>query len=113
MKKLVVSLIGLVAASTPLIVAAQVTLTNPLGETDPRIIIARVIQGALSVSGSIALLMFIYGGVLWLTSAGKSEQVTKGKNILIWAVLGIVVIAGAYVAVAAIFNAVLAGNVNG
>lgn len=113
MKKLAVLIVTAISAWTPLIVLAQVTLTNPLGETDPRLIIARVIQGALSISGSIALLMFIYGGILWLTSAGKTEQVTKGKNVLLWAVLGIVVIASAYVAVGAIFNAISSGNVSG
>ena len=95
----------------PQISKAQVTITNPLGESDPRLIIARVIQGALSISGSIALLMFVYGGVLWLTSMGVSGQVEKGKNILIWATLGIIVIASAYVAVTAIFNALITGSV--
>jgi len=91
---------------------STVTLTNPLGESDPRVIIARVIQGALSISGSLALLMFVYGGILWLTSMGKSEQVDQGRKILIWATLGIIVIAGAYVAVTAIFNAITTGSVS-
>ena len=101
-------LISLVPAT-----ASAATLPNPLGTTDVRLIIANVINGALSISGSIALLMFIYGGFLWLTAMGKPEAVDKGKKVLIWATLGIIVIASAYVVTNAIFNALLTGSVTG
>ena len=89
------------AASTPLI--------NPLGETDVRLIFARVISAALSIVGSFALLMFIYGGVLWMTSRGDSKQVTKGKDTITWAILGLVIIFASY----AIVNAVILGVTTG
>ena len=95
----------------PYIAQAQVTLTNPLGENDVRVIIGTVISGALSVAGTLALLMFVYGGILWLTDMGKGDQVKKGKDILVWATLGIILIAGAYVLTDAIFSAVLTGSV--
>ncbi len=91
---------------------AQVNLTNPLGETDVRIIIARLINGFLGISGSLALVMFIYGGILWMTAMGNDTRLKKGKDTLIWAILGILVIASAYVATNAIFNAVLTGSVS-
>lgn len=113
MKRLWTYLIVLSAGILPGSALAQVTITNPLGETDPRVIVARVIQGALSVSGTIALLMFVYGGILWMTDMGKGEQVKKGKDIMVWAVLGIIVIASAYVITTAIFNALATGSVEG
>lgn len=67
-------------------------LPNPLGETDPSIIIGRVIQGILGVVGSIALVMFIYGGFTWMTASGNTEKVTKGKDIILWSILGLIVI---------------------
>ncbi len=97
----------------PYVAFAQVTIVNPLGESDVRVIVGQVIQGALSVAGTLALLMVVYGGILWLTDMGKGEQVKKGKDILIWATLGILLIAGAYVLTTAIFNAVLTGSVTG
>lgn len=103
-------LIGL-ASILPATTHAQVTLTNPLGETDVNVIIGRVIQGFLSVSGTIALLMFIYGGLIWLTSNGNPDNIKKGKKILVWAILGIVVIASAYVITNTILNALLTGEV--
>lgn len=92
--------------------STTVTLYNPLGEDDVRVIIGRVIKGVLSVIGSLALLMFIYGGVLWLTSAGNPEMVKKGKEILMWTTLGIVVIFASYAIVNALLYAITTGNVN-
>lgn len=97
----------------PMFVHAQVTLTNPLGETDIRVIIGTLIKSALSLSGSIAFLMIMYGGFLWMTSHGNEAQVKKGKDILTWTILGIAIIASAYVITNAIFNALLTGDVSG
>lgn len=90
-----------------------VELINPLGETDPRLLIGRLIQAVLSIVGSIALLMFVYGGVLWITSMGESQRVEKGKKILVWAVLGLAMIAASYVVVNAVILALTTGSVNG
>lgn len=111
MKNIKAIIVGIVAMAVPYIAQAQVTLINPLGENDVRVIIGTVIEGALSVSGTLALLMFVYGGILWLTDMGKGDQIKKGKDILIWATLGIILIAGAYVLTDAIFNAILLGTV--
>jgi len=97
-------------SAMPFVVNAQVTLTNPLGETDVRLLIARVIQGVLGISGSIALVMFIYGGILWLISGGQPNQIEKGKKVLTWAIFGIIIITGAYVITQAVFSALLTGN---
>lgn len=59
---------------------------------DMLLILVRVTKLILGVMGSVALLMFTYGGYVFLTSAGRAEQVTKGKTILVNAVLGIAVI---------------------
>ncbi|MBU4314972.1 hypothetical protein KJ673_01045 [Patescibacteria group bacterium] len=104
-------IVSAIVTAIPLWVSAQVVIDNPLGQSDVRVIIGRVIQGALSVSGTLALLMVVYGGILWLTDMGTGKQIQKGKDILIWATLGIILIAGAYVITTAIFNAVLTGSV--
>ena len=113
MKRMLPILLLTLIVLVPSFALAQVNLTNPLGETDVRILIARVIQGFLSISGSIALVMFIYGGILWMTAMGNDAMVKKGKDTILWAILGIIIIASAYVATNAVFNAVLTGNVSG
>ncbi len=84
-----------------------VVLTDPLGGKTPQQLIGQVINGALGVVGSIALAMFIYGGFTWMLSAGNAEAVTKGKNILVWATIGLVVIFCSYALVYFVLNSVL------
>lgn len=74
-------------------------ITNPLGTSSPEVLIGRVIKAALGIVGSIALLMFIYGGFLWLTSMGSEQKITKGKQVITWAVIGLAVIFLSYAAV--------------
>jgi len=80
--------------------AGTVSLTNPLTGTQASegipVLLGKIISSILGVVGSLALVMFIYGGITWMLSAGNQEQVTKGKNILIWATIGIVIIFTAY-----------------
>jgi len=78
----------------------SVSLTNPLGNvSSPQILIGRVINGILSVVGSLALLMFVYGGLLWMTSGGNDEKVKQGREILIWATAGLALVFFSYVLV--------------
>ncbi len=82
----------------------QITLDNPIGESNPNIIIGKVIEMVLGVVGSLALLMFVYGGFTWMLSAGNNEKVQKGKEILIWATIGLIVIFSAYAMIKLIFQ---------
>jgi len=65
---------------------------NPVCTTNPNLIIGNALRAVLGVTGAIALFMFVYGGIILLTSRGNDQSVTKGKNILIWATIGIAVI---------------------
>jgi hypothetical protein len=71
-------------------------LSNPLGGTSIQSVIGRAINGVMGVVGSLALLMFVYGGLLWMTSGGSQDKVKKGKDIILWSAIGMVVIFGAY-----------------
>ena len=51
--------------------------------------IANIILG---LTGSFALLMFVYGGFVLLSSGGNQESVTKGKTIIRNSVIGILII---------------------
>jgi len=78
----------------------------PLGNTSLQTIIGRLIRGALLYAGMIALVMFVYGGVMWMTSAGNQERISKAKSTLVWATLGLVILFGAYAIVSVIVQAV-------
>ena len=76
----------------------EVTLVNPLGDdvNSANTVIANIINAVLGVVGSLALVMFVFGGLTWMTAAGNNERVEKGKNILIWATIGLVIIFASY-----------------
>jgi len=88
-------------------------ITNDSSPADINKIIGQVINGVLGVVGSLALIMFIYGGFTWMTAAGSSEKVTKGKDILVWAVIGLIVIFMSYAFVRLILADILGGSASG
>jgi hypothetical protein len=51
--------------------------------------VAKWIEG---IVGSLALLMFVYGGFTLLLSQGSSDKVAKGKSIIVGAVIGLVIV---------------------
>ena len=44
----------------------------------PRVFTGNVIKALLGLSGSIALLMFVWGGMQWLISVGNPERIQIG-----------------------------------
>ncbi|NUM25903.1 MAG: hypothetical protein HUU49_04825 [Candidatus Buchananbacteria bacterium] len=67
----------------------------------------------LALTGSAALLMFVYGGAMFIMAAGKQEMVQKGKAAMTAAVIGIVIILGAYLIVNFTILALTKGEVGG
>ncbi len=50
----------------------------------------------LALSGSAALIAFVYGGFEWILSAGYPERVQRGKDAITGAAIGLVIVFGAY-----------------
>jgi len=82
-------------------------LANPLKVDSPQKLIGQIINSLLGIVGSLALLMFIWGGFQWMTAAGNDEKVSKGKRTLVWAALGMVVIFSSYALVSYLINNVI------
>lgn len=89
----------------PLAVLAQNKLENPLGPTDLRVAVGNIIQAILGLVGVVALAMFIWGGFQMMTSGGEPQKIKTGKDTLIWAAAGIVVIFTAYTLVRTLITA--------
>ena len=70
-------------------------------------LIAEVIRLVLSFVGLIAILFIIIGGYRYITSNGNDEVAEAGKKTLINAVIGLVIIALAYVIVTVVINTLL------
>ena len=46
----------------------------------------------LGFLGLVAVAMIIYAGILMVTAQGEEEQLNKGKKIITWAAIGLVII---------------------
>ena len=79
----------------PFLVSAA-KLPNPIPVSDPESLALQILKVFLGFLALIALIMFIYGGFMMLTSAGNAERVKKAKNTLVWAAAGVVIILGSY-----------------
>ena len=72
---------------------------NPKGDVTPTAlaeIIARIIKVALSLLGIIFLVLIIYAGFMWMTSAGNEERISKAKKIMAAAIIGLAIVMAAY-----------------
>ncbi len=58
--------------------------------------IGSVIGIVLSFIGVIFLILMIYAGISWMTAAGNQEKVTKAKNLIINAIIGLIIVLSAY-----------------
>ncbi len=62
------------------------------GQTDFRALAQIVLDYFLGFLGFLAIIMIIYGGILYVTSAGNDTNVEKAKKILLYAIVGIILI---------------------
>lgn len=102
---IVLAVFGFFAANN----AFAITLENPLKDIgdDPRYLIGRIIKGILGLSGSMALLIFVYGGTIYLTAQGENEKIQRAKNTIVWATVGLVVIFGSYAFLTYLFKGLI------
>jgi len=60
---------------------------RPLAE-----VVLSMVNYFIGFLGFLAVVMFVYAGVLWVLSGGSEEQIGKAKKIMIYAALGIIVV---------------------
>lgn len=79
-------------------------LYNPLGsDIGVAEFISRGIRTVIGFVGALALLMFVYGGVMWMT-AGDSKRVDTAKEILKNSTIGLLLIFFSYSIVSIVFS---------
>lgn len=67
-------------------------------------IIKEVINILTIIVGVIAVIMIIIGGLQYITSGGSSEKVSKAKNTILYAIIGLIIVALAQVIVRFVLN---------
>jgi len=67
-----------------------------LGAGDLKQIISNIINVFLGFLGILATIIILYGGFIWMTAKGNTEQVEKAKKTIINGVIGLVIIMLSY-----------------
>jgi TRAP-type C4-dicarboxylate transport system permease small subunit len=89
----------LVAAADPYGLEATANaakLNTGLASKKPAEIVGYIISVFLSLLGILFFILIVYGGYLWMTSYGNETKVTKAKELIINAAIGLVIIIAAY-----------------
>jgi hypothetical protein len=77
---------------------------NQLGTTSLPVLLGRFLRILMGIVGSIALVILVYGGLMWMTAAGNAEKEGKAKSLLVWGALGVMAILASYAIVNFIFD---------
>ena len=113
MNKLKLILAGLLVVPTVALAVAPAasaesdfTLTNGVssarGEgvsetaSDPQTLVKQFVNIFLFAVGALSVIMLIWGGIRYTTSAGDSNKVTAAKNTVLYAIVGLVIAILAY-----------------
>lgn len=73
-------------------------------------IVSWVIYAFLSVLGVIFIILIIYAGFLWLTSAGNEEKIKKAKDTMLAAIIGLIIIFSAWAITMFVFDRLIFGG---
>jgi len=59
-------------------------------------IVGNVIKVILGVSGTVALIFIIWGGIQWMVSKGAQDKIASARKLMTSGMIGIAIIAAAY-----------------
>jgi hypothetical protein len=65
-----------------------------------------VIGVGLSLVGVVFFILVVYGGVIYMTSRGNEEQAARGRNTIITASIGVILVLASYALVNFLFSAI-------
>lgn len=68
-------------------------------------------QWILGIVGSLSLIMFIYGGFMFLISSGSSDKVGQAKKIIVAAVIGLIIVFSSYLIIKFVIGALGANTI--
>ncbi len=75
----------------------NVTETSGLNTTNsvPQIV-GNVIKVILGISGTVALIFIVWGGIQWMISKGEESKIASARKLMVSGMVGIAIIAAAY-----------------
>ncbi|MEK7519216.1 MAG: hypothetical protein AAB565_00290, partial [Patescibacteria group bacterium] len=75
----------------PVLVGA-VEIKNPLKADTFEKLILNIVNFIFTLALPIVVIMIIVGGFMFVTAAGEPAKIQQGKQLILWAVIGLIVI---------------------
>lgn len=95
MQKIIFLAIIFSAVVLPIFPASAITFTNPLGVNTFEELLEAIINFVFWVGITLAPLMIIIAGFTYVTSGGSPDKVKKAKDLMLWAIIGLVILIAA------------------
>ncbi len=67
------------------------------GEYSAESVAGKIVNVLFSVLGIVFLVLMLYGGYIWMNARGDTEKVTKAKDLIAQAIIGLAIMLLAYV----------------
>lgn len=89
-------IVGASALAAPVAAVAQSTIDRPSGVPDQFKTFERTIESAFNivivVAGVVFVILFLVGGISYLTAAGNEDATKKARTLMLDAVIGLVIV---------------------
>ncbi len=77
-----------------------------LGEKDPRLITASIVNIFLGFTGMIAVVIIFLGGIMWMIAGGNEEKLIYAKGVLVSGVIGLIIVLSSWAIVIFLLGAI-------
>jgi len=73
--------------------STEFAFPNPLGETsDISTLLSKIIDFLILLAVPISMILVVYAGYLYITSAGNEQKIQTAQKALIWALVGFAIV---------------------
>jgi len=73
-------------------------------------LVGNIIGTGLSLVGVLFFALMLYGGVMWMTARGNTENEKKALDTITAAIVGILIVLGSYALTSFVFNNLMSGD---
>lgn len=71
---------------------------------DPTEMVTNAIQWVIGIAGTVSVIFVVYGGILYVTSSGDPNKAQRARNMIMYALIGLAVVALAEIITAFVTN---------